>query len=247
MNRKLATVGFGLVIVLILSVWSVAAFVPDGFVRSVQAQTDSVPADRTVLVQGQGTATAAAESVTVQFVIGNDQFSDTGPIPITEDNLRPVIDALIGIGVDASAISVVPMPGSYGPSNVMALQVIVSQPSTERVQQIVDTGSGAASAAGLSTYEVGGRFSVSDCGPLVAQAQLAAIENAQQQANTLAAALDVAVSDWVAVAVFPHYSEFSECQAFADPYGAMYFPPIDFTRPMEVRVTASIEVTYAAN
>ena len=49
-------------------------------------------------------ASVPAESVTIQFVFGNDQFSDTGPVPITEENLQPVIDALIGIGVDAGAV-----------------------------------------------------------------------------------------------------------------------------------------------
>lgn len=247
MTRKLVGAGLALIIVLVVSGWSFAAFAPGGFAGSAQAQTDGAPAGRTVRAQGQGVATMPAESLTVRFVFGNDQYSETGPVPITEEQLQPVIDALIGISVDAGSVSVVALPIMYGPPGVLALQIVVAQPTTDWVQQIVDTGSSAAGAAGLMTYEVGGRFSVSDCGPLVAQAQFAAVENAQQQADALAAALGVAVGDWVVAAISPYYSESGECQAYVDPYGQMYFPPIDFTRPMEVRVMANVEVTYAAN
>lgn len=225
-----------------------------------------------ITVTGYGTATADADSARVELYFnkysdaprpepvpdsGSSGSSDGEPpppdaddallqetTPISEEDVQPVIDALVGAGVDRNDIEFVGQ-GYYDPyySSATLRATVTDIDSIESV-----TNAAREAAAGLGQIEMGSAnvaYSVSDCSALESAALETAIADADENANRFAAALGVTAGEIVGAANMSYYpGEGEACDSY---WG--YYPVYEdigfFGGPAEVSVYAQVSVTYA--
>lgn len=220
-----------------------------------------------VTVQGYGSATADADSAIIEFY-----FSRNGPItdissgraepgssgggaepaapdvqevaPITEADLQPVIDAIVGAGVSRDNVTFVGQP--YFDKFYSSATLRATVDNVDSVDAIVNAANSA--AAGLGGITVNGTnvsYTVNDCTALEEAAMKAAVEDAQERAQVFGRALGVGIG---AVTGASNYSYFggTPCDPgfYPGPYplGGVAFAE---GQPREVQVIANISVTYA--
>ncbi len=228
-----------------------------------------------ITVQGFGSATADADSAILELSFGSGGMGGVKPMPmpypqtepgvspvpgeifptppgaqpITEADLQPVIDAIVGQGVARSDIEFIGNP-YYDPYFSSAtLRVTVGNIGS--LEGIVQAATGA--AAGLTNIYLQNTsisYTVSDCVALEKAAMLAAAEDAKTRGTAFAQALGVGLGP-VTGASHYSYSPFgpSPCDAggfggFKGPYpmGGMPYAP---GQPSQVQVVANVSVTYA--
>lgn len=217
---------------------------------------------KAIMVVGQGRVSALADTGQVVFAFGSEESSfpegETPPkpmqkaVPITKELLRPVIDALVAIGLPASAIQVNinPVQSSPSPFSQGSAQVTVklNKPTRDRVQQIVTAASAATSKNNkffLQSVDV--QYAVNDCPALERKAYLAAMNDAQSRAKALATAMNVQVKGTPSVAEEPISRLISSCNSEVDlssfPFGS-FTSSYDPSAPAEVSVWRNVFVTY---
>lgn len=232
----------------------------------------SVSDDRGLMVQGQGEASAPADTARIEFTFSSstnpfdaqsEGSTSSSPEPITQTILQPVVDALVAIGVPANAIEVntspsssqpfpfpFPLPNSGGSAQVL---VKLDKPTREQVQQIVTVGSKDEKLKGnLSMQGVSVKYEVNDCQALAKAAYLAAVNDARNRAAALSEALGVKMADIPSIAESPFLGFFglgssSSCDAKPNtpifPFGAIK-QPYNPAAPAEVQLKKEIFVTY---
>jgi uncharacterized protein YggE len=220
-----------------------------------------------ITVQGFGSATANADSAIVEFY-----YSRNGPVAdassgraepgsaggaepalapdqqevqqITEAELQPVIDAIVGAGVPREEIQFVGQPYFDKFYSSATLRVTVS--NVDSVDAVVQAANNAsAGLAGIVNNGTNVSYTLNDCAALEEAAMRAAVEDAGERAAVFARALGVGVGS---VTGASNYSYFGGTPCDPGFYPGPY--PLAGTtyaqgQPREVQVIASIGVTYA--
>ncbi|MCL1470810.1 SIMPL domain-containing protein [Argonema antarcticum] len=249
--------------------------------RVAQMFFPSVNNRRAIMVLGQGQVSIPAETASVQFTFNSNNPFEPPSLPslpsltqqseentpsevqptvemLTKERLKPIVDALIAIGVPANAIEVsssssssassfpFPFPATKGGVKVL---VKADNPTRDRIQQIVNTVNEAASKNGkLVVGSVSVRYAMKDCQTLVRAAYQAAVKDARNRAEAIAQAIGVrlgipSVSESFIYDLFvPLCSETSELPSFL-PFGNNT-TPYDPNASTEVRLRRDIFVTY---
>lgn len=222
-----------------------------------------------VMVQGQGKASAPADTARLEFLFIN-QYSEQldakkpkAPRPITQATLKPVIDAIIASGVPASGIEINASPTAsqafpfpvQGSTDTLQLVVKLEKPTRELVQQIIKVAGDETILKGnISLQNTNVEYAVNDCPALEKAAYVSAVNNARIKAMALSEALGVKIADIPSIAEssFAAFNIFgssssSACGSPATPTG---FPfniikrPYDPNTPAEVEVKKDIFATY---
>jgi hypothetical protein len=262
-----------------------AALVAGSVVAPALAQP--VPPDvRTILVTGTGAATAPAETARIQFSIATyyDPAMSGMPMPaeatggtpgagisepavvagtpmvaLTEEDLTPVVEAIIAAGAPEDALTIHTGPavgGYYGPGapSYALLELLVPDPTLELVNAIVKAGN-EASVGMLAVQQVGVEYNVADCAPLFEAARQAAFDDARARAEALVPHIGASVGAPVQV------SDFGSTQApvgggtgcpptpdmgmgLYGPVPVFNTPPFNGLAPAEARVLVQLSVAY---
>lgn len=224
-----------------------------------------------ITVQGYGSATATADSAVVEFYFSSSAYMEpdkpypypvpesgsdgTEPsipptpgeaTPITEDTLKPVIDALKSAGVAADDIEFIGQqyPDPYYSSATLRAKV----GDTGSLDGVVQAGQDA--AAGLENVMLNSSsvsYTVSDCSALEKAAMVAAVEDANQRGADFAEALGVGLGEITGASNYS-YSPYggSVCGGgfYGEPYPMGGMPYYE-GQASEVQVFANISVTFA--
>lgn len=225
-----------------------------------------------ITVSGYGTATAEADSAVIEFYFGGtgggipvpepgveDSGSAgstpnsgvTGASPITEEQLQPVIDALVGAGVSADDIEVIGQ-GYYDPYYSSAtLRAAV------RDIAILETAANAAAEAAdnlgdITLQSTNITYTMTDCAAMERAALEAAAADAADHAGLLADVLGLGLGGIVAASdySYPYYYG-PYFGAGEDVCASSYYGAIPFVRggllggTRTVEVFASVSITYA--
>jgi hypothetical protein len=247
-----------------------------------------VPDDlRTIQVAGTGAATAPAETARIQLSIttfSDPSMSSVPPMPVehsgstpgamseaavmpaappatelTEEDLTPVVEAIVAAGAPEDAITIHTGPtvsGYYGPGSpgYALIEVLVLDPTLEQVNEIVEAANDVATG-GLAIQQVGVEYNVADCAPLFDAARQAAFDDARTRAEALSQHIGASVGAPVQV------SDFGSSQApvgggtgcpptpelgmgMYGPVPVFNTPPFNGLAPAEVRVLVQLSVTY---
>ncbi len=234
---------------------------PTGNSLMAQLFYPSVSEQNAIMVIGQGQVSTPADMARVVFVFSSNdpsEFPEEGSpskpaqkaVPITKELLKPIVDALVTIGLSANDIELyVNTQSSSFPLNQGGSQVLVEleKPTRERVQQVVTVASTAASNNKLFPQSVDVQYTLNDCSSLETKAYLAAINDAENRAKALAAAIGVQVRDTPSVAEEPFGRLISPCNSKVNlpsfPFGG-FASSYDPSAPAEVQVWRNVFVTY---
>ena len=250
-------------------VLGLAVLVPN---LTVAQEASDAPSGLTVT--GFGEASAPADTATVEVVIGAPNFGppqapSPGATPGAQEReaVAPAVDALVDAGIPEDAIEVIVGPflnnvPTYGGPAQALLRFDVSDPSAERISELINAATVGAADERLTINGVGVRYEVADCAALERQAREAAIADARTEAETLASLLGVtpgallAVDDVsydpTAVALLGGLLPMSGCS----PVDGEGFPPgafvssaltFDPTQEAVVTVYAQVEMTFAVS
>lgn len=183
------------------------------------------------------------------------------PPSLTDEDLQPLVQAMLDAGVEEDDIQIVTGPaasGIYGPGGpgMGFVEAEVAQPTREQVGEIVTAVNQAATDSGLLVQQLGVGYDVADCEPIEREAFQAAIEDARSQAEQLAELVEVTLGDLVQVSSFPFYGpEFPKedeggCPASPEaaimgPGGTITTPPFDPTAEAEAAVYAQVNMVFA--
>ncbi len=230
-----------------------------------------------IVTTGIGEARAPATSATLQFLVGSSSAYGGGmmsesavaepgtPVAtgwmmmdssgqLDEQSLEPLVQALTDAGVEESLIEVT-IPAAteafgYGGPPVGEIWLDIDQLNGLSVTDLVTAVRTEAPAAGLSVLHTGARLSPADCSALLQEARDAAIADASQRAEGLAASLDGTVGALIQASESPYYGSQgqSSCEPALDamfgPYGPGTLPLYD-ARSAEVTVYVQVTLTFA--
>ena len=206
----------------------------------------------------------------------NGQQAPAGKIPgmegmgapprLTEDDLQPVVDAMVAAQVDAAAIEVVIPPGGgnggYGGPSGGFVEATIEAPTQEGLAAIVEAADEAAVANGLSLFNVAAAYDLADCSDLIREARVEAIADARAQAAELADLLEVELGEMIQAYdySFGGYDPMmggaeGGCAGRANSFGGggasfgpglnVTLPTYDPSQPAEVRVSTGIGMVFA--
>jgi len=222
-----------------------------------------------ITVQGFGSAAADADSAVVEFY-----FSRNGPVsdvptrqiepgaggsagvpepaapnlqevaPITEADLQPVIDALVGAGVAREDVEFI--GGSYFDKFSSSATLRAKVNNVDAVDGVVKSANGAAGGlAGVVLNSTNVSYTVKDCTALEEAAMRVAVEDAKERSAVFARSLGVGVG---AVIGASNYSYFGGTPCDPGVYPGPYpLGGIAYAQgqPRQVQVIANISVTYS--
>jgi uncharacterized protein YggE len=193
------------------------------------------------------------ESETAPVVPPDIYPTPVAPSPITEDDLKSLVDGIRAQGVSDADIEVViyPAGGYYGPYGAPTARVTVTLRDVDKVGPVVDAGRQAVNESGtLFLQNVGVLYSVDDCSALLREARRAAVEDGRENGEGLADALEVSLGDVLSASEYA-YSPFglSPCDPgfdahYPDPYGyeGMAYDP---AMPAEVQIVSNVSISFS--
>ena len=219
-------------------------------------------------VTGFGEASAPADSVVVALTVSSELMM-MGPIPslpagqTADDLVGPIVDALVGEGIDEAAISVISGPDAMGAMSFTgpALAVIrfeMSEPTADSLATAIDEATGAAPDNNLYISGMTKRFGSDDCEALQREARALAIADGREQAAIMAELTGMSTGELVGVRDIPVGVEsapvygvpivtsgclpFEAATFLPESYGATVIDPSE--EPM-VTAYARVELTFA--
>lgn len=218
-------------------------------------------------VPGRGRASEPANAARLVFKFstnipselpaeGTLSYSMVAQEVLNKESLKPVVDALVAIGVPADAIQVkitepspsaLPFPfPSTGTEGGAEVAVTLNQPTRDRLEQIVTAATQAASKnKNFSISSVGVQYSAKDCQALERAAYQAAVQDAQNRGRAIAEAMGAKMSRVGSVAE-PFYNAYlPACNSEGSlPFGGDATSPYDPNAPVEVEVTKEVFFTF---
>ena len=173
----------------------------------------------------------------------DDGFKQEEVAPITEEDLQPVIDAIVDAGVPRDDIEFVEQ--SYFDPYYASANLRVTVDNIDDVPGVIDASQEA--AADLADINADGNnvsYTVGDCSTLQRAALETAIEDASDNAAIFADALGVGVGEIIGAA---NYSYFPNDGSACDSYFGYYYDEFGVrgSDNAEVQVYANVSVTYA--
>jgi uncharacterized protein YggE len=227
----------------------------------------SIPLKPSLVVTGSGRATAPAERAVIQLlIVRNAPFSSAFTTPTAgsssqeSGSLTPIIDAVMGVGIDESAIQIISSPSIISVCNDSAhcsavrVDITIDKPVLEKLNAVVNAAGAAAGAQQLTVQDVGAGYFVADCRLLQSDARLAAAQDARARAKAQAEVLGVTLKELL-VSNEPAPTEPLDASGCAPLHGAnddqwwtpgsvgLTVPPFD---PQAVpAVTLDLQVTLA--
>jgi hypothetical protein len=159
-----------------------------------------------IVVVGYGTASAPADTATVQLLIARSEDFDSGPARPTPgatpgaaqvESVEPIIESLTASGVSPGTIRTIASPALsnlfFGPSGEFLVRIdfTIANPGADQLTMIVNAAGQAALENQLTLTLVGVGYSVSDCAALVGQARQRATDDAEARAQQQAQALGI--------------------------------------------------------
>jgi uncharacterized protein YggE len=220
-----------------------------------------------ITVSGYGTASVAADNAVVEFYFGSygddvrpepaepggssgsGDSADTGTVSntaITEEDLQPVIDALVDAGVNRDDIEFLGSSYYYD-----AYWYSATLRVTVRDLDILGDAVGAATDAslelsGISLQSTYISYVVEDCGPLEEAALAAAVDDGEARADAFASALGVTKGALTGAQTYA-YSPFGGSPCSVSDIGPYPVAEVAYTesRPSDVTLYANVTLTYA--
>lgn len=221
-----------------------------------------VPGDQpSIVVIGTGEASAPAKSATMQVIVRAAVAMDPaaaggGPMPatppaLTDEQIQPVVDALVGAGIAEETIDATVsqgFSGTFGPGTA-DIRIALAQGELELMPDLLAAVT--VPLEGLTVDTVNAAYEVADCAPLVRKARKAAAADARERAEGLADAVGLELGKVLLV---------GESQAYAGVPGVgcappspgfqaggkgTYLPVYDPSAPAEVEVYAQLNMAYA--
>jgi hypothetical protein len=187
-------------------------------VFAIPGAAQSPPAG--IQATGTGTATTPARTAHLQILLGSSASFGMGPMGFepgtpgpgsdgfSSDHLTPVVDAIVGTGVepDAVTIGVSTTDSMFGPGGPETAQVraAIAQPTREVLVDLVATIDGVARENGLTVLYVGARYEAAGCVTLTQQAREAAIADAETRAEGLAQGLGMTLGELTQASEFSY-------------------------------------------
>lgn len=222
-----------------------------------------------ITVQGYGSASAAADSAVIEFYFSSTGYGVPAPYPmpdsgsaggsepaspvtpgavtvITEDVLKPVIDAIKGAGVPAAGIEFIGQQYADPYSSSATLRVEAGDIASLSgvIQAATDA---AAGLDGVMLNSSSVSYTVSDCAALEKAAMVAAVADAGERGAAFADALGAGLGEVIGASHYS-YSPYGGGVCGQAYYGGPYpmgGMPYFEGQPSEVQVFANISVTYA--
>lgn len=213
-----------------------------------------------VAVIGTGNAMTPAVRGTLQLVVRQNDMMMSGMEPATpgglpvlsEENVQPVVDALVGRDVPEEEITVAISASYYGSAfgpGTAQVFVKLDRDGLERLDALVRAATGAANEASLITDFVGINYEAANCDGLIREANRAAAVDAKQRADRVAEAMDLRLGEVVQVT---DQSAFSGGAGFGCDSGSsgmmgtsLYYPQYDSATAANVVVYSTLNVAYA--
>ncbi len=214
------------------------------------------PAERSISVQGQGTVSAKPDVVTLSLGVQTTGETAMAALALNSEQMSGVLHAIQAAGIEqediqTSGINLYPVyedrslvkPGEQR-------QIVGYRASNDvsvRVHDIDKAGSVLDAAVTAGANQVGGvRFGLSDTDTIVTDALIAAVQNAQAKAQTIADTLGVQLG--AALVVNEEWIERPEARGYAFAQESAAFDSGGFSSAVQggaVSVTAHIRVTFA--
>jgi uncharacterized protein YggE len=207
-----------------------------------------------IVVTGVGTASAPAESATVQVIVGPEMYGGPVAATLTDADLAPITDAVVGAGVDEAAIEIyIPATNSMfsgpgGPGNAL-LEFTLLNPTDASMRALSDALYQAATTARLSVQHLGVRYSATDCATLQQVATDAAVADARARAERLAKSLNAQLGTLTQAMDAIYGTGLPDScapQGFGGygPYGPNITNPYDPSVAVEATATAQVMLTF---
>jgi hypothetical protein len=183
-----------------------------------------------------------------------------GPPALTEEDLAPIVDAIVAAGVPSDQIQVISpafssmFTGWGGPGGAQ-LRFEVPNPTLDGLTALVLAVNDAAVAQGITVQHTGVHYVGGDCEALVQEARVAAVADARARAEGLADALGVALGDLTQAADNLYYGPYGGISGTGGcgpstpedfgPYGPGMLAAFDPTVPAEAVAYAQVTLTFA--
>ncbi len=165
---------------------------------------------------------------------------------ITEADLQPVVDAIVGQGVPRDDIEVMVDPPYGDPYYGGSATIRVTVQNVDSLEGIMDAATDAASGLeGISFNGSGVSYTAGDCAALEQAAMEAAVEDARERGQTFAAALGVGLGAVVGASHYSYSPFGSPCDSTFDgpyPLGGISFAE---GQSPEVQLVATVTITFA--
>lgn len=219
--------------------------------------------ERSISVVGVGSATAPAGMAELRFAVGASYgmgvMPPSGPesMMLAQEDLQPIVDALVDGGVPEDAIEATVLPGTMeGPSPYGGSGRVLARidgPTTEQVASLVEAATTAINESGrLALYHVSATYEAEDCAALQQEATTAALEDAKARAGIIAGQVDVELGAVAHASEYTWYGPVSAsaCTPLPAPAGFYPYDPTtayDPSQPAEARVYATLQVTYGVD
>ena len=179
-----------------------------------------------------------------------EPYPTTGTVePITEADLQPVIDALVGAGVARGDIEFVGQTYFDQYSSSASLHVTVK--NLDNVQNALTAAQTAAANIANTSMSSSVSYTLNDCSAIEKAALDAAVTDAGERGQQLADALHVSKGNIIGASDFSWSPTGSQCSSYGMPYPIAYDVSARSAAPgggsNSVQVVAQISVTYALN
>jgi uncharacterized protein YggE len=245
------------------------------YLANINSGSKGAVAQPIVEVVGYGVASAPAERALVQLLIVRDSpFGDdaqptaTGTASTTPEpgrsrnSLAPLIDSLMAIGVNEEDVYVLTSPSlisvcnNYSRCSSARLDVIVDQPTLDRINAIVNALGTEAAQSGMTVQDVGVGYSVADCTALTRKARELATTDAKKRADDQAEVLGVSLGKLLVSSEEAPASprDATGCSIYQSTFGDSWWtagssgltvPVFNPSAPAEATVTVEVSLAYA--
>jgi hypothetical protein len=181
------------------------------------------------------------------------------PPVLSEDDLAPIVDAVVAAGVPQDQIQVIipaftSMITGFGSVGGAQLRFSVDDPAVKDLAALAVSVNRAATSAGLSIQHIGVVYLGDDCAALLQEAEAKAVADAQARAERLAGALGATLGDLTQAADSLYFGPYgfdgsNNCEPittdYMGPYGEGILPAFDPSKPAEAVEIAQVTLTYS--
>ncbi len=199
-----------------------------------------------VTVQGYGSATAPADSALLELYF--EKSTPSNEAPFTEEDLQPIIDALVFQNVPRDDIDLLfsPKYDKYAPGSATLRATVGDAGALDAI--IDDVNEAVESMDWVRLINTSALYTVSDCASLDRAALEAAVRDARDRGAIFGQALAVTLGPVIGASHYTYsYYGPNPCDPSAYPYGPYGGGGQPYVRgqPAEVRLSATVSVTFA--